>query len=852
MQRSSSLALITRKVNLAFLVASALALVLPFEAGASIAADSPTSAVVTSDDSILTAEDLLHAEALGDAWFSPDGERVLFARQRPAVEVADRSYDDSMMTTQRMYVFELRSGRTQEIVPPANATLSYIDAESPWEPNGRGVLLICVVDGVYRLAYWSAASGALTVLPGRPATRTLPFAWIGGLVAYPVIADQGRQPYAKRPLLETMAGKWERAWTGAGAEVTVSSVNPLFATTRPPEGALMLSDTQGQATKIADGDFIAVAPSPDSRYLAAVRLTKPIAHALSGSGRGELQIFSVRGDRVALLHTFDDLDAQGAPNHVTGFSAISWSRHSDRLLVGGKRIAESRERVRPFEIDLSGSVRELPGGNLQFVDGDVFAARTLLPVGWLGETPVAVASRHAPASASPEVVQGLGSDYGERKGLRFDLFLLTPQGPQNLTAFSKSGVRNFIVRGDSRSALVILDGALWSVSSSRSRRLSAPKAGAVLDFALDRRWPTPSPTSAYWTDAERVALVVSQAGRSMQRVVLDLETLQPVQVQDWEPIIASAPSLLSTATKSAQGWRRSLSVRVAEREYVLASVNEHMQGKATAPATKFQYRSGDKDLVGWYLSPPMIAIVHSLPAVVVVYGGDLQKEAPATAVARPPVFSGELLAAQGYVVIYPSLPLESARTSDPMTVLADATVAAVDALAAQGVVDPARVGVMGQSLGGWSTAAILAARSDRFRAGVAMAGLYDFAWSYGTLGMVELLTDDGRFQGSTISGIEDSYLRPGPLWKDPRPYERISPIYHADRIDAPLLMLAGDLDIPATSLAGAMRMYNALVRAGKQPALVRYWGEGHVAESPAAMLDQWYRVSTWFDHYLKR
>jgi dipeptidyl aminopeptidase/acylaminoacyl peptidase len=70
-------------------------------------------------------------------------------------------------------------------------------------------------------------------------------------------------------------------------------------------------------------------------------------------------------------------------------------------------------------------------------------------------------------------------------------------------------------------------------------------------------------------------------------------------------------------------------------------------------------------------------------------------------------------------------------------------------------------------------------------------------------------------------------------------------------MDTPLLMLAGDLDIAATSLAGAMRMYNALVRAGKQPVLARYWGEGHVAASPAAMRDQWQRVSTWFDHYLK-
>jgi dipeptidyl aminopeptidase/acylaminoacyl peptidase len=838
-------------------VAFAPALVLPSAPEAAMVGDRSDvpAAAASPDDSILTAEDLLHAESLGDAWFSPDGERVLFTRQRSAAEVADRSYDDPMMTNQRLYVFERRSGKTQEIVPPANGTLSFIDIGSPWEPNGRGLLLICVVDGAYRLAYWSVASSTVVLLPGRPAMRPLPLAWVEGRIAYPVIADEERQPLARQPLLDTVARKWQQSWTGGGADVTVSSANPLFATTRPPERALLLADTRGRATKIADGDFIAVAPSPDGRFLAAVRLAEDIASPLSLAGqRGDLRIFSTDNGRATLLHAYADMDIQGAPNFATGSEAIAWSPRSDRLIVGGKPIAEPRERVRPFEIRLPrGTIRELPGGDLRFADDDLGAAGALLPAGWLGATPVMIAARPAQASTTRQL-QGLGFDYGAKKGLRFDLFLMTPHGPQNLTAFSSSGTRNFIVDGEGRSVLVIADEALWRVSSSAARRMTAPDFGAVLEFALDHRWPAPPPSSAYCrSGGERVALLASQ-GDSVQRVVFDLKTLRPIASGDWESVVASSPSLLSIVTRSAQGWRRSLSVDVDERHYVLASVNEQMQHKAIAPATKFQYRHADKELLGWYLAPPAVTALRPLPAIVVVYGGHVQGERQhwwSTPTANPPVFSGQLLAAQGYVVIYPSLPLESGRTSDPMTVLADETVAAVDALVAQGIVDPARVGVMGQSFGGWSTAAILAARSDRFRAGVAMAGLYDFAGSYGNLALAELLTDDGRFQGYAVSSIENAYLRLGPLWKDPRAYERASPFHHVDRIDTPLLMLASDLDIAATSLAGAMRMYNALVRAGKQPVLARYWGEGHVAASPAAMRDQWYRVSTWFEHYLK-
>lgn len=64
-------------------------------------------------------------------------------------------------------------------------------------------------------------------------------------------------------------------------------------------------------------------------------------------------------------------------------------------------------------------------------------------------------------------------------------------------------------------------------------------------------------------------------------------------------------------------------------------------------------------------------------------------------------------------------------------------------------------------------------------------------------------------------------------------------------------MLHGDLDMGLTSLAGAERMYAALVRAGKQPVLVRYWGEGHVAQSAASIRDQWMRMTAWFDAYLR-
>ena len=42
-----------------------------------------------------------------------------------------------------------------------------------------------------------------------------------------------------------------------------------------------------------------------------------------------------------------------------------------------------------------------------------------------------------------------------------------------------------------------------------------------------------------------------------------------------------------------------------------------------------------------------------------------------------------------------------------------------------------------------------------------------------------------------------------------------------------------------------------LYRQGKRAEFVRYWGEGHVLESPANIRDMWQRIFAWFDSFSK-
>jgi dipeptidyl aminopeptidase/acylaminoacyl peptidase len=183
--------------------------------------------------------------------------------------------------------------------------------------------------------------------------------------------------------------------------------------------------------------------------------------------------------------------------------------------------------------------------------------------------------------------------------------------------------------------------------------------------------------------------------------------------------------------------------------------------------------------------------------------------------------------------------------------LADAVVAAVDAAVATGRVDAKRVGIMGQSYGGYSTAAILTKRSDRFAAGVSLAGIYDFFHAYGNRPLPMVFSDE-LLNIALAKITEGGQGQLGkPFWLARDAYVRNSPIFHVETLDTPLLMLHGDFDIGSTDLYGAERMYTALSRAGKAPTLIHYWGEGHVAQSGVAMRDQWMRIKIWFDHHLK-
>jgi dipeptidyl aminopeptidase/acylaminoacyl peptidase len=173
--------------------------------------------------------------------------------------------------------------------------------------------------------------------------------------------------------------------------------------------------------------------------------------------------------------------------------------------------------------------------------------------------------------------------------------------------------------------------------------------------------------------------------------------------------------------------------------------------------------------------------------------------------------------------------------------LADIVLPGIDKIVAMGVADPQRLGVMGQSYGGYSTFSLIV-QTNRFKAAVVTAGIVDMISMYG------VLYPDGS-DWTSFAESEQGRMG-GTLWQYPERYIENSPLFYLDRVQTPVLLEYGSDD---TGNASNMEeAFVALRRLGKEATIVRYAAEGHAVLSRANQTDLFQRIITWFDEHLKK
>jgi dipeptidyl aminopeptidase/acylaminoacyl peptidase len=157
----------------------------------------------------------------------------------------------------------------------------------------------------------------------------------------------------------------------------------------------------------------------------------------------------------------------------------------------------------------------------------------------------------------------------------------------------------------------------------------------------------------------------------------------------------------------------------------------------------------------------------------------------------------------------------------------------VDAMTAQPFIDSSRIGAAGGSYGGYMVDWLLG-HTDRFKALVAHAGVYDLESMYGTT--EELWFAEFEFHGNP--------------WDNPELYAKWSPNKFARNFKTPTLVVHGELDFRVPVNQG-LELFTALQRRGIPSKLLYFPDEGHwVLKSQNSKL--WYQtVGDWFDQWLK-
>ena len=216
---------------------------------------------------------------------------------------------------------------------------------------------------------------------------------------------------------------------------------------------------------------------------------------------------------------------------------------------------------------------------------------------------------------------------------------------------------------------------------------------------------------------------------------------------------------------------------------------------------------------GWLALPPGDPPPGGFPSVVWVHGGPA---AQSRAKFRPDM---QMLLSKGYAVLMPNVRGSTGYGRTWMEaddfgrrqVAIDDLVAGRHWLAAQPGLDPARIGIMGQSYGGWMVLAAVTRHPELWRAAVDYYGIADW---------FTLLRDTGPWRRQHraleygVPGRHDDVLR------------SFSPIHGVGAVTAPLLVAHGDRD-PRVPMNESEQFVTAMEQHQKRVRYERFTYAGH-------------------------
>ncbi|HEY3929109.1 MAG TPA: prolyl oligopeptidase family serine peptidase [Candidatus Koribacter sp.] len=802
--------------------------------------------------------DLFELESVGMYFggpysFSPDGKQLAFTRVRAKKYLANYKWE---------YLWGNAGSdvwlQTSPSESPVNLTDGIKDGSgwwSPqWSPDGERIAMLSTRGGNAMLWVWDRRNRQMRQLTKRGVdlnsdVHERPFVWIDNDHILCPVLPEGEMPLGMKIELQTptiATAEWPKTAKGKEAAVSVLQSGISESLSDRPQSELWLIDVgKGTSKSILKGNArsLQISPTHDAvAFTQQVSIFHPKASETLGfdstisGGLSTIGLAQLDGTPVTLS---GDISKDVLPD------SLRWSADGRELVFFGYS-GERNQAPLLYRLNVaSHSVASTP---LEHLDASA-VIRQSTQLEWTSGGELIVLAAKMDGDKRPDVVA------------RRDWYLVTKDGKtQCLTTSMKSTPREIWPQKGGMAFVGVADAKIWRIE---------PASGKVEDLTADFHdkvagivWPSMSNfgTDQFRTPGDTYSQLVFtvQNGELVDPYLLDIGSHQITKLAKPAPkadLVAYSPSTstaiyYATDRNGLHVWRNDLAAKTSS---ALVSANEFLRNVAESDFKRIDYVSlNGQKLKGWIMLPYGYEAGKKYPLLVWVYDGWVAKD-------RPPTYDSinsslslnlQIPAAKGYAVLFPSMPLaEEGLTEDPMLRLPEGVLPAVDKSIELGIADPDRLFLMGQSFGGFSTYGLVT-QTQRFNAAVSLAGLSDLISLYGQLGARERYAEHPQEDLFVEALMESAQVGMGnPPWKDFGRYVRNSPIFYVDRVKTPIMIIQGDMDYVA--IQQGEEFFTSLYRQGKRAEFVRYWGEGHVLESPANIRDMWTKIFSWFDEFSK-
>jgi dipeptidyl aminopeptidase/acylaminoacyl peptidase len=801
----------------------------------------------------MIVDDLLRRRFWGQALIDPTGRWLVFEQTPRYDQVPDYSIHWSSTATApdfgQIMVIDLTASATPKLLfAPEPQTLYRIHSFSP---DGQRLALYSVRQGKVRFGTYEMSSWKMKSFKETPALDfyDINVVWVSNEeLVYAALPDD-KMPLAsqRRYIGEWLYKAWNRTWEGKEPSATVLASYADGGGKDFLPGKLVKANARtGTSEVLANGLYVDLKKSFDGRFIAGLRQTDGMqmsADRPMGEDWAHFQLLVVdlqSGKSRAV-----------APEMWVSPGSMAWSPTSESLGFFGWKKDSERHTGLFYGYDANTEkILAWPHNGLDLATGGYFQRPGQKPqrVAWLNNRMAVVARANPKGDETPRFTDrgfAARNDVGQGKA---DWYLLSPAGGgQNLTA-EFSEIAPVPVSVTPQGLNLLLDGSVWEIAPDGSKTNLTSSLPDGLDRAIHEL------RTEYW---QNIPFVTRGQSGLKKYVLFEKSTGKiatfPMPSEHARLMNGSVRAEVTLFREETDEGFRLLLQRAQGAPIEVGNMNRHLAGISMPELKTISYRvKSDRELRSAMFLPYGYTPGKRYPVVVEIYPSTPSGVTPRFSLAGfRGSYAPQLLAAKGYIVFFAANPSDLNRTKDgPIAGMSDVVLSGVDALVAQGYADPDRICLFGLSQGGISSL-WLATQTDRFKAIASLHGWADLASHYFDRGILGTFYPDtypldggSAFYdavGGSVFGIGET------PFQNPGIYFRNSPVYQADKVKTPILLVHTDMD--DFSVGQYQEMFGALYRLRKEARFVRYWGETHGPASPANTRDLWYRVFAWFDEW---